>query len=160
MQWSKLKKRIENNFAVNIQSKVAIHSTAYGNCSCGHAWLTLDGKVIANFCTRAFFNRYQYGNKENDQGITREQEKRYENQFVEYGEISRQDVYLACWAFLHELSLEQSLHAEDPLIQTLVVLDKRLGKKRIDTLDESLLHPMARKLLAIRRTLTDPPSTP
>jgi hypothetical protein len=150
MRWSKLKKLIENNFAESIKSKVAIHSTAYGACTCGHAWLTLDGEVIANFCTRAFHNRFLYGDKNNDEGLSDEKIKRYENQYVEYGEISRQDVYESFWAYVHELSFDDALDSEDPLIQTLAVIDHRLGKRRYDKVKKKDLHPLARKLFDTR----------
>ncbi len=150
MRWSKLKQKIESNFSDNVKSRIAIHSAAYGACTCGHAWLTLDGKVIANFCTMAHYNRYKYGDKNNDQGITPEQEKKHKNQFVEYGEISRQDVYEACWAFVHELNFDESLNSDDPLIQSLAVLDRRLGKRHFKTVEEKNLHPLARKLFATR----------
>ncbi len=51
MQWSKLRSLIVERFAEPLQKRLDIHGAAYGNCSCGHAWLTLDGEVIANFCT-------------------------------------------------------------------------------------------------------------
>jgi hypothetical protein len=153
MRWSKLKQRVEDNFAENIKSRISIHSTAYGGCTCGHAWLTLDGEIIANFCTRAQYNRYEFGLKDRDRGLSTEQENRYKNQFVEYGEISRQDVYAACWAFIHELSFEDSLTSDDPLIQTLAVLDKRLGKRRFKQVGENTLHPLARKLFETRVSL-------
>ena len=153
MRWSKLKQRVEENFANNLKSRVSLHSTAYGNCSCGHAWLTLDGEIIANFCTRAHYNRHLYGLKENDSGVSLKNEKRYEDQFVEYGEISRQDVYKACWSFLHELNFDEALTSEDALVQSLAVLDKRLGKRRFDKVRESNLHPLARKLFDTRLSL-------
>jgi hypothetical protein len=150
MRWSKLKKRIEENFADSVSRRVAIHSAAYGACTCGHAWLTLDGAIIANFCTRAHGNRFRYGDKENDLGVSDAQEKKYASQFVEYGEMSRQDVYEACWAFIHELSFDAALESDDPLIQTLAVLDRRLGKRRFSQVEETKLHPLARKLFETR----------
>ncbi len=77
MRWSKLKQRIEDNFADSVSRRVAIHSARTGACTCGHAWLTLDGAVIANFCTRAYGNRYRWHLEENDVGVTPEQAKRY-----------------------------------------------------------------------------------
>ena len=53
MKWSKLKQLVEQGFAPSLAKRLTINSTAYGACTCGHAWLTLDGEVIANFCTRA-----------------------------------------------------------------------------------------------------------
>ena len=145
MRWSKLKKMVEDNFVPALKPRIAIHSAAYGACSCGHAWLTLDGEVIANFCTRAYYNR------QIDRGISPKQAKRYEDQFVEYGEKSRQDVYEACWLFVHDLSFDDAIKSEDPLIQSLMVLDKRLGKRRLAALDTEKLHPLAHKLLEIRQ---------
>lgn len=148
MRWSKLRKLVENNFADSVKPRLAIHSTAYGACGCGHAWITLDGAVIANFCTRAFHNRGipKVG------GVTEEEKKRYAGQFVEYGEMSRQDVYEACWEFVHYMSFDDAMQSDDPLIQSLMVLDKRLGKRRIDNVDATKLHPLANKLLEIRKS--------
>jgi hypothetical protein len=148
MRWSKLKKLVENNFADSVKPRLAIHSAAYGACGCGHAWITLDGSVMANFCTRAFYNR----GMSKDSGVTEEEKKRYAGQFVEYGEMSRQDVYKACWEFVHDMNFDDAMQSDDPLIQSLMVLDKRLGKRRIDNVDVTKLHPLPNKLLEIRKS--------
>jgi len=150
MRWSKLKKRIEDNFAVGVKYRVAIHSAAYGNCSCGHAWMTLDGDVIANFCTRALYNRFLYGHEENDRGLSTDEVRRYKNQLVEYGELGRQDVYAACWEYIHDLSFDEALVSDGLFVQVLAVLDKRLGKRRFKKVMGADLHPLARKLLEVR----------
>jgi hypothetical protein len=151
MRWSKLKQLVENNFADAVKPHLSIHSTAYGACTCGHAWITFDKEIIANFCTRAYYNRYQYGDKTTDNGINAEQAKNYSSQFVEYGEMSRQDCYESCWSFVHDLSFDKAMKSDNPLIQSLMVVDKRLGKRRIDNIDSSKLHPLANKLLEIRK---------
>lgn len=74
----------------------------------------------------------------------------YAHQFAAYGEFSRQDAYRACWAFVHDLDLEAALADNDPLVQTLAVVDRRLGKRRQSTLDRNSLHPLAAKLLELR----------
>lgn len=150
MRWSKLKQKIEKNFATSVQSRLAIHSTTYGDSTCGHAWLTMDGEVIANFCTRAHYSRFLYGDKSNDAGLSAEQVKRYENQPVDYGEISRQDVYEACWAYVHDLSFTDALNSGDPLLQSLAVLDRHLGKRRYAAIKTMALHPLALKLFELR----------
>lgn len=137
MQWSKLKKLVEERFAPSLTGRVAIFSTRYGNCTCGRAWLTVDGEEVANFCTRAKY-RTAAGLPE----------------LVDpppgYGEISRQDAYAACWAFVHELSIEESLADSDPLVQTLAVLDSRVGKRRLSTIETDALHPLAQQFLSLR----------
>jgi len=149
VRWSKLKQCVEANFAKALKGRVALHSTAYGNCTCGHAWFTLDGDVIANFCTRASGNRMSW-RIEGPLPLTDEQTKRYQDQPVEYGEVSRQHVYQSCWEFIHDLSIGEALEDDDPLIQSLAVIDKRLGKRRLKQACDIDLHPLARKLLEIR----------
>lgn len=148
MMWSKLKQLVEQGFAPSLSKRLAINSARYGACSCGHAWLTLDKVIIANFCTLAYWTR--------EQAVRRGEtppaplNKMYADQFVEYGEISRQDAYRACWAFVHDLSIEDALRDHDPLVQTLAVVDKRIGKRRLKQIDIDKLHPLARKLLIVR----------
>jgi hypothetical protein len=158
MKWSKLKSLVENKFAQSLKGRVSINSTAYGNCSCGHLWITIDKNVIANFCTRAFWNRVS-GNyyRKNDRWksdnpipsyVTKSQRESYGE--VEYGELSRQDAYLSCWEYIHKLDHKTALASDDPLIQSLAVLDKRLGKRRLGILDLKNLHPLAKKLYLFR----------
>ena len=64
--------------------------------------------------------------------------------------MSRQDVYEACWEYLHDLSIEKALISNDPLIQSLAVIDKTVGKKRIGKIEKDTLHPLAKKLLEVR----------
>lgn len=140
MRWTKLKQLVEAGFAPGLSKRLTINSAAYGACTCGHAWLTLDGDVIANFCTRAYWNK-EKGN------LPERNNPMYAHQLTSYGEMSRQDAYKACWAFVHELPIERSLQDDDPLVQTLAVVDKRLGKRRLEKIDRSTLHPLARRLL-------------
>jgi hypothetical protein len=140
MRWSKLKSEIENRFCDSLQKRVSIYSTAYGNCTCGHAWITLDKKIIANFCTRAYFNK-NMGNLDNG---------KYDYLKNTYGELSRQDIYESCWSYVHDLSIEDVLKSEDALIQTLSVIDKRVGKRRLKQLEVELMHPLAKFLLEER----------
>ncbi len=158
MRWSKLKKIIESKICPSLHHRVAINSTAYGNCTCGHAWLTLDKQIIANFCTRAFWNRanrdfYQKkGRWVTDNPVPPHVSKTQNNSYgeMEYGELSRQDAYHSCWQFVHELSIDEALLSDDALIQCLAVIDSRLGKRRLKKLSTSKLHPLAKKMFAIR----------
>jgi hypothetical protein len=140
-----------------MKKRVSINSTRYGNCTCGHAWITLDQKVIANFCTRAFWNtgpeidektgkwvQGKYRNEENTKYATLENT---------YGELSRQNVYESCWAYLHDLPIEQAVLSDNPLIQSLAMIDKRLGKRKMKAIDPKVLHPLAKRLLYERVTL-------
>jgi hypothetical protein len=158
MKWSKLKSLVESKFSTSLQRRVSINSTAYGNCGCGHLWITIDKKVAANFCTRAFWNRvsgdyYRENNRWKSDNpvpdhVTKSQRESYGE--VEYGELSRQDAYLSCWEYIHKLDHQTALASDDPLIQSLAVLDKRLGKRRLGIIGQNKLHPLARKLYLFR----------
>ncbi len=149
MRWSKLKTLLEARFALN--KRVAIHNTRYGDSQYGHAWLTLDGVVIANFCTFAYFNRYG-GFETTDRGIPAKATHQPHYALVSYGELSRDDVHAACWAYVHELTPEAALKTSNPLFQSLAVLDSRFGKRRLRTLDSTQLEPLARYLWQVRCT--------
>lgn len=148
MRWSKLKEKVQSNFADSIKNRISINSTRYGNCGCGHAWITLDKTVIANYCTRAYWDKKH----KLERGIAKFEdfENRDKALYSEWGEMSRQDAYNSCWDFVHSLTIEQALKDDDPLIQTLAVLDSRLGKRRLARIDSKKLHKLARKLYEIR----------
>ena len=145
MKWSKLKHLVEDRFADSVRGRVAIHSARYGACTCGRAWLAVDGEEVANFCTRAHGNVVRGELPPNPASLGK-----YKAGPVAYGELSRQDAYRACWAFVHDLSIEQALADKDPLVQTLAMLDARLGKRRLTAIDVSSLHPLAQQFHAFR----------
>lgn len=149
MRWSKLRKLVTERFAPEVQGRLDINSAAYGNCTCGHAWLTWDGEVIANFCTRAYGNisAFQAGFAPPEHGP---------GQLVAYGEFSRQDAYQACWALVHELSIDEAMTDDDALVRALAVVDARLGKRRLVKLDPETLHPLPRRLLKLRLAAARP----
>ena len=143
MRWSKLRSLICERFAEPLQGRLDIHSTAYGNCSCGHAWLTLDGEVIANFCTRAHFIAGHLLPKQSEALIfTPANNTMYRDQLTIYGERSRQQVYEALWDFVHSISIEDALTSDDMLIQALAIVDSRVGKRRLAQLEPGALHPL------------------
>ncbi|MCT4614634.1 MAG: hypothetical protein N4A49_07155 [Marinifilaceae bacterium] len=150
MRWTKLKKEIELRFCDSLKNRLEIFSTRYGNCTCGHAWLVLDKKLIANFCTRAFWNTNPVWDEEMNKFVVgnndRIDKKTYNNLYNEYGELSRQDVYQSCWMFLHEIPIDEALFSKNPLIQTLAIVDSRIGKRRLRKIDKVELHPLAKKL--------------
>lgn len=153
MRWSKLRQLVKERFSDSMRSRVDLNSAAYGACSCGHAWITLDGEMLANFCTRSFFNQnYAFLRLSSSEKslVTDDRVKQYKNQFVEYGELSRQIFYEECWTYIHDLSMEQALNSESVLIQSLAVLDKRVGKRRMKKLNTQDLKPLSKHLFEQR----------
>jgi hypothetical protein len=52
---------------------------------------------------------------------------------------------------VHSLPINAALADPDPLVQTLAVLDKRVGKRRLTSLRGERLHRLAAMLLGVRR---------
>ncbi|MEM6494600.1 MAG: hypothetical protein AAF650_09495 [Pseudomonadota bacterium] len=143
MRWSKVRALVKDRFAPELKGRLDINSTAYGACTCGHAWLTWDGEVFANFCTRAYGNVGGYLPNAVPNAPK-------EGELTGYGEFSRQDAYQACWAYLHDLSIDQALSDDDPLVNMLALADARVGKRRLVTLKAEEFHPVAAKMLELR----------
>ena len=156
MQWSKLKQTIESKFADNVKGRVEFFSTTYRkpNSNDGRGWITIDKKEIVNFATikswwnfNAFFHEATQTNCITHPAV--EDSERTPGQLIEEGEFSRFDLHNCCWEYLN-LTVEEGLEHKSPLINSIAVLDKRLGKRRLVTLDKDKLHPLTKSLLEFR----------
>ncbi len=153
MRWSKLKKIVEESFADSVRGRVHIYSTAYG-CSCGRGWITVDGEELADLSTlasgnkyRAFYNETTKTDCAKHPAVTKEE--REPGNVVEPGEFSRFDLHVACWEYIHS-SLNDSIRSYDPLINSLAVLNAKVGKSRLRRLAEQDIHPLVRSLVEFR----------
>lgn len=76
--------------------------------------------------------------------------ERTPDRLAEKGEFSKFDLSNCCYAYL-EMSIDEGLNSNSPIIKSFAVLDKRLGKRRLVKLnEEDNLHPMVRYFLDIR----------
>lgn len=156
MQWSKLKQTIENRFADNVKGRVELFSTAYRkpNSNNGRGWITIDKEEIVNFATiksRQNFGAY-YHEATQTNCLTHpavEVSERTPGELIEEGEFSRFDLHNCCWEYLN-LTIEEGLEHKSPIINSLAVLDKRLGKRRLIALDKDKLHPLTKRLFEFR----------
>lgn len=144
MRWSKVRSLVKERFAPELAGRLDINSTRYGNSSMGHAWLTWDGEVIANFCTHAYAMVGGYWRED------KVSDRVGPGPLARYGEFSREDAYDACWAFLHDLSIEEALTDSDPLVNALALADARVGKRRLKLLEPDRYHPLAAQIIALR----------
>jgi hypothetical protein len=152
MRWSKLRTLILERFAEPLQGRLDIHSANYGNGRWGHAWLTLDGAVIANFCSDAQWTvDYVVPRFGPEPGFKVGANPIYDEQLTAYGERSRQQVYETLWDFVHSVPVEEALASDDMLFQALAIVDARVGKRRLAQLDPQKLHPLCGYLLMLRR---------
>lgn len=155
MQWSKLRSRVEALWAPAVADHVALHVTRYRRAfdEEGRAWITWDREQVASFESIPFMSR---------EGTLR-------LQFEELGvaapeaslhatETARDEGRFALWDFWDavgrypDLSVDDALDSEDPIIRGLAMLDRRLGRRRLDALvlrtDE---QPFVKRLFALRQ---------
>jgi len=149
MKWSKLKKTIEDNFAISVSGRVAIFVTRYtsGSYFMVRGWITIDKEEIANFSTPDNYNKFEWDTPDIDKRISADE--RSEGNTVEKGEFSRADFLDACWEF-SRLNIDEALESHNPVIRSFAMLDRRLGKRRLKSIDRENLHPLVLKCLNFR----------
>ena len=153
MKWSKLKKLVEDTFAEGVKGRVHVYSTRY-QCSCGRAWIAVDGKELVDLSTMlsGLLYRCVYHEATNTDCVKHPavpDEKRRPGNLVEPGEFSRFDLHEACWEYVHS-SVNDSLKSRNPLIVSLAVLNAKVGKGRLEKLSAKKLHPLTRSLIEVR----------
>lgn len=144
MRWSELRSRVEAEFAEEIRDRISVHVTRHHERSrSGRGWITIDGKEIANFCDWSVY----YPNPEHRAS--------YKDALAAYGELRAWDFKEACWALIHE-GIEPALESKEPLRQSLAVLHRKFGKRRLSQLLQhpEELHPLVRFLAEFRKKPT------
>ncbi len=149
MKWSKLKQTVEEKFSDRIGKRVKIYTTRYtsGSYFMVRGWITIDGEEIANFSTPDNYAKFNWNTPELDKRIP--EDERNNGNAVEKGEFSRHDLMDACWSYIN-LSIDDALMSDNPIINAFAMLDKRLGKRRLKTIDSTSLHPLAARTLELR----------
>ena len=162
MKWSQLKKRVEDNLAEDMQGRVAFFTTAYRkpDSTTGRGWITVDGKEIVNFSTMdsgwvysRYYNETTPENKKRCAVHPKvEAEERGADRLVEKGEFSRFDLHICMFESL-SMSIEQMLEHESPIVQSLGILDRRTGKRRLAKLadlEDQTFDPLPAYFLELR----------
>ena len=154
MKWSKLKQMTEDRFADSVKGHVEIFSTRYANSSTGRGWITIDKEEIVDFSTMNSVKVHRrYYNETTDTTYAThpatKNDERTEGQIMEEGEFSRFDLHVCCWEFL-SMTVEDGLKHPSAIVNSLAILDKRLGKRRLTEINDNDLHPLTKKLLDFR----------
>lgn len=166
MQWSKTRERFKNQLAESLTGRIDIHCTRYRwtRDEDGRAWVTFDGREVANFCFWTFHNRYwrlaegirEVGGTERYRDLPARDADRAGSdarEILHRQGIFSEDEFLDALRDYLQLSVEDALRSDNPLIRALVTLDRRLGKRRLFTLAEEardIEHPLVRRFLALR----------
>ncbi|WP_180146924.1 SF0329 family protein [Desulfoluna butyratoxydans] len=154
MQWSKLKKKVEAFFSDSIQGRVELRSTSYRESHDreGRGYITFDKKEIWNMSTISFYPK-EY--KQVDEIVKRDKIIPYEAQSLAYqelankGEFNQYGFYVALREYCNN-SIEESLSSKSLLIKCIAMLDYRLGKRKLKSLDVSNEHDKVIQFFKIR----------
>ena len=141
MRWSKRKKKVECFFSELVQGRVELRSTNYRGTHDeeGRGYITFEKNEIWSMCTLSFYS-IEYERIEAI--VEREDITPYEAQKIAYDELASEGKFnqYTYYDSLDEYcnnSIEASLASDNLLIRCLAMLDARLGKRRLRTLDLS-----------------------
>ncbi|MEX0781414.1 MAG: hypothetical protein WD557_02110 [Dehalococcoidia bacterium] len=155
MRWSKVRKLVEDSFADSVRGRVTVHGTTYSSyttCKCGRGWIAFDGKDRADMQSLLQWPTYQAkGAATNRWGQpTIEPGDRHEGCLVEPGEFTREQLFEACFEYIHS-NPHTCLESTNPLIRSLAVLNGKVGTNRLKALAQADdLHPLTQFLLEFR----------
>jgi len=165
MQWSKLRESIKDILADSVKNRIQFHVTRYGSGSSttmARAWVTWDKKEIANFSTVEKYKEHfalareiQKINHCEDFRDPKQREAYYaayeeaEAILDKKGIFSRFSFYDSLIAYL-ELSVEEAMGSDNPIIEAVSMLDRRLGKRRLREIDNRSKHPLVKMFFELR----------
>ena len=142
MRWSKLRQVTEAWFAPEVRGRVALHMTAYRTTfhitRRDRAWITIDGREVVNMP--------YWGSYERDRNV--------------HGRYDSWDLYGSMRALL-TCTIDEALAGKFPgrdlgtigfggVLRALALLDARVGRRRLATLDPAAELPLAAELLRFR----------
>lgn len=141
MQWSKRKKTVEEFFSDSVKGRVELRSTHYrgSHDEEGRGYITFDKTEIWSMCTLSFYS-IEY--ERIDEIVSREGITPYEAQKIAHetlaaeGKFNQYTYYDSLDTYCNS-SIEASMASDNLLIKCLAMLDSRLGKRRLQSLDLS-----------------------
>ena len=167
MMWSKLKQRIEEGFANSAKGRVEVWSTRYRNSHDqeGEAWITLDKTRIHSMGTLTYlvesFERntqhpceqyfLDYQDSQKIQGY-RDAQQETDRDLRDQGILPLEGFNRALLAYLN-LSIDDILDSDEMIVRALGMFDRRLGKRRLNTMDVSKDHELVQNFFRIRCAL-------
>lgn len=154
MQWSKLKKRVEENFADSIKNRIEIFTTAYRRQDkISRSWMVIDGKQEVSFtdCDSwrnlgAYFHELTPTDCLRHSAI--EDNKRTEDRLFEPGEFSSYDFKIIAFESL-SISAQDCLSSQHPILRCLGVLHRKTGKSKVKAMRDDI-HPLVAFLAEFR----------
>ncbi|WP_298292011.1 hypothetical protein [uncultured Litoreibacter sp.] len=138
MKWSKLKQRVEENFAPELAGRVNVRLTRYrrSHDQEQHGRIYIDGEVWFDACTfktaiesldtaERTTGIASWGIVHGDYGVEEDVKSR--------GFLEGYFFPKVLFSFLNT-SIDNALKSDEPLMRILAVMDRRVGKRRLDKL--------------------------
>ena len=163
MQWSKTRKLLDDRLADSLSGRLRVHLTRYGwaRDEDGRAWVTFDGREMANFCCWTFLSshyplardiREACGTGPDRTAPDADRAGSEAREILHRRGIFSEEEFLGALLDYLQLSVDNALRSEDPLVRALAMLDRRLGKRRLRvlSLESRVEHPLVRQFLGIR----------
>lgn len=145
MKWSQLKMRIEDLFADSVRKRVQIGSTTYGKPrEQGRGWICIDGHEILMM---TWTNAESWSFPRDQEGRARFAEAR--DRAHAKNMFSFEEWRGALFDYLN-MSIDEILKSDTPLIRAVGMLDARLGKRRLMKVDVAQEHPLVQRLYHLR----------
>ena len=164
MKWSQLKRRMEGLFADSVRGRVEVWNTRYRHAHDGEgeAWITIDGQVAYSMGSLGYLVKHHQGAERlrKERGCTDYRNPDHASGYYAAWREARRNVAqageFALWDFNGALfdylnmSIDEILCSDHPIIRGFGMLDRRLGKRRLTALKETIQHPFVGLLYEFR----------
>ena len=150
MRWTSARSRTMSFLAPALSGRVGLTIARYRGEFCttpGRGVITVDGHEVAAFGTAEYWRAHQNRRRElQAQGLGYDQAR---DQLQAEGVLGFWDFERAVETY-PDFSIEAALVCPDPIIRALAMLDRRLGKRRLNTLELTSDLPFVRALYGLR----------
>jgi hypothetical protein len=145
MRWSKLKQLVEERFAPSVKGRVSLSMTRYHGAHDqeGKGTIVVDGKPILNISNYLVWREGHFAQRS---GLNRDEAS---NALSDNNIFSTDDFWIALDRYLN-LSIDEIVISNNALIRAIGMLDARLGKRRLKTLDTKEVPELVRRLYFLR----------
>lgn len=153
MRWSKLKQRLEDNFADSLQRRVELHQTRYreSHDQEGEFWITFDKTKILSIGSMTMLNALSKAKIElRETGMSHaEAHSQAIDELERQGALLLEQVISQLKNYLNQ-SIDEIMSAPSPIIRALGLLDRRFGLRRLERFDPSGEHEFVALLYGLR----------
>ena len=153
MRWSKLKQRLESNFAESLRGRVALHQTRYRECHDqeGEFWITLDGVRILSIGSMTALNALSKARVDlQETGMSAAGAVSHAlDDLDRRGVFVLEQIVRQLTTYLN-LSIDEIMTSSSPVVRALGLLDRRFGLRRLQRFDASAEHEFVALLYDLR----------